>query len=136
MVCRDFELENGEIFEDSVKREFGNEKSKLIIQPLGIIVMEFLEKHFDNIFNYDYTSLMEQSLDKISKGEIIWHDLCSSCNKEVDALIELVRNETKFEFEIDENNTYLIGKYGPVIKCVEEKEDGKEEITFKSVKKI
>lgn len=135
VVCRDFELENGEICEDSVKREFGNEKSKLIIQPLGIIVMEFLEKHFNDIFNYDYTSLMEQSLDKISKGEIIWHDLCSSCNKEVDALIELVKNETKFEFEIDENNTYLIGKYGPVIKCVEEKEDGKEEITFKSVKK-
>jgi DNA topoisomerase-1 len=135
VVCRDFELENGEICEDSVKREFGNEKSKLIIQPLGIIVMEFLEKHFDNIFNYDYTSLMEQALDKISKGEIIWHELCSSCNKEVDSLIELVRDETKFEFEIDENNTYLIGKYGPVIKCVEEKEDGKEEITFKSVKK-
>ena len=135
VVCRDFELENGEICEDSVKREFGNEKSKLIIQPLGIIVMEFLEKHFDNIFNYDYTSLMEQALDKISKGEIIWHELCSSCNKEVDSLIELVRNETKFEFEIDENNTYLIGKYGPVIKCIEEKEDGKEEITFKSVKK-
>ena len=33
-----------------------------------------------------------------------------------------------------ENNTFVIGKYGPVIKCVEEKE-GKEEITFKSIKK-
>jgi DNA topoisomerase-1 len=47
----------------------------------------------------------------------------------------VLRDETKFEFKIDENNTYLIGKYGPVIKCVEEKEDGKEEIIFKSVKK-
>jgi DNA topoisomerase-1 len=135
VICRDFELENGEIFEDSVKREFGNEKSKLIIQPLGVIVMEFLEKHFHDIFNYEYTSLMEQALDKISKGEIIWHELCSSCNNEVDKLIEVLRDETKFEFKIDENNTYLIGKYGPVIKCVEEKEDGKEEIIFKSVKK-
>jgi DNA topoisomerase-1 len=134
VVCRDFELENGEIFEDSVKREFGNEKSKLIIQPLGVIVMEFLEKYFDEIFNYQYTNLMEQALDKIAKGDIIWHELCSSCNNEVDKLIELLRDETKFEFKIDDNNTYLIGKYGPVIKCVEEK-DGKEEITFKSVKK-
>ena len=52
----------------------------------------------------------------------------------MDGLIELIKDETKFEFQIDEHNTYMIGKYGPVIKCVEEK-DGKEEVTFKSVKK-
>ena len=96
--------------------------------------MEFLDKHFNKLFNYEYTSLMESSLDKISKGELIWFEICSSCNKEVDDLIELIKDETKFEFQIDEHNTYMIGKYGPVIKCVEEK-DGKEEVTFKSVKK-
>ena len=36
--------------------------------------------------------------------------------------------------KLDENNTYLIGKYGPVIKCVDEV-DGKQEITFKPIKK-
>ena len=134
IICRDFELEDGEICEIENKREFGNEKSKLVIQPLGIIVMEFLDRHFNKLFNYEYTSLMEQSLDKIAKGELIWFEVCSSCNKEVDELIEIIRDETKFEFQIDDNNTFLIGKYGPVIKCVEEK-DGKEEISFKSVKK-
>ena len=134
IFCRDFELEDGEICEIENKREFGNEKSKLIIQPLGIIVIEFLDKHFNKLFNYEYTSLMESALDKISKGELIWFEVCKACNKEVDELIEFIKGETKFEFQIDENNTYMIGKYGPVIKCVEEK-DGKEEITFKSVKK-
>ena len=134
IICRDFELEDGEICEIQNKREFGNEKSKLVIQPLGIIVMEFLDKHFNKLFNYEYTSLMESALDKIAKGEIIWFEVCSSCNKEVDNLIELIKDETKFEFQIDDNNTYMIGKYGPVIKCVEEK-DGKEEVIFKSVKK-
>jgi len=134
MICRDFELEDGEICEIENKREFGNEKSKLVIQPLGIIVMDFLEKHFNKLFNYEYTRLMESALDKIAKGELIWFEVCSSCNKEVDGLIESIKNETKFEFQIDDNNTYMIGKYGPVIKCVEEK-DGKEEVTFKSVKK-
>ena len=42
--------------------------------------------------------------------------------------------ETKIEMKLDNNNTYLVGKYGPVIKCVEEV-DGKEEITFKPIKK-
>ena len=134
IICRDFELENGEICEIENKREFGNEKGKLIIQQLGVIVMEFLDKHFNPLFNYEYTSLMESALDKIAKGELIWFEVCSSCNKEIDNLIDGVKDETKFEFQLDDNNTYMIGKYGPVVKCVEEK-DGKEEITFKSVKK-
>ena len=133
--CKDYELDNnGEIFEIETKREFGNEKGKLVIQPLGIIVMEFLEKHFNELFTYDYTSLMEESLDKIAKGESIWYELCDSCNKQIDKLVDGLKDETKIEMKLDENNTYLIGKYGPVIKCVEEV-DGKQEITFKSIKK-
>jgi DNA topoisomerase-1 len=135
LICKDFELENSEICEIETKREFGNEKGKLVIQPLGIIVMEFLEKHFNELFDYNYTSLMEKALDKIAKGDLIWVELCRTCNKEIDSLLEKIAGETKMEFKIDENNTYLIGKYGPVIKCVEETDDGKEEITFKPVKK-
>ena len=134
IICRDFELEDGEICEIENKREFGNEKSKLVIQPLGIIVMEFLDKHFNKLFNFEYTSLMEAALDKIAKGELIWFEVCASCNIEVDELIKVIKDETKLEFQLDDNNTFLIGKYGPVIKCVEEK-NGKEEISFKSVKK-
>ena len=134
IICKDFELENDEIFEIENKREFGNEKGKLVIQPLGKIVMEFLEKHFNDLFNYNYTSLMEDSLDKIAKGESIWFELCDSCNKQIDNLVDGLKDETKIEIKIDENNTYMIGKYGPVIKCIEHI-DGKEEITFKPIKK-
>ena len=134
LICKDYELENDEICEIETKREFGNEKGKLVLQPLGRVVMEFLEKHFDDLFNYNYTSLMEDALDKISKGEHIWHELCNKCNKEIDTLVDGLKDETKIEIKIDENNTYMIGKYGPVIKCVEEV-DGKEEITFKPIKK-
>jgi DNA topoisomerase-1 len=134
VICNDFELKNGEIHEIESKREFGNEKGKLVIQQIGIIVMEFLDKYFNNIFNYEYTSLMEQAFDKIAKGELIWFEVCSICNNELDKLLEEVKNETKIEFQIDENNTYIIGKYGPVIKCIEQK-NGKDAITFKPVKK-
>jgi len=135
IICKDFELENDEICEIETKREFGNEKGKLVIQPLGVIVMEFLEKHFNELFNYNYTSKMEESLDKIAKDEQIWFELCKKCNTEIDLLLEKIKDETKIEYKIDDNNTYLIGKYGPVIKCVEETDDGKEEITFKPVRK-
>jgi len=133
ILCKDFELEDGEILEVENKREFGNEKNKLVIQPLGTIVMKLLNRHFNSLFNYHYTSLMERSLDKVSKGELIWSDVCLSCNNEINKLVDEVKNETKIEFQIDDNNTYMIGKYGPVVKCVEEK-DGKEEVSFKPIK--
>jgi DNA topoisomerase-1 len=134
LLCKDYELEGEDIFEIETKREFGNEKGKLVIQPMGTIVMEFLEKHFNDLFNYNYTCIMEDSLDKIAKGGAQWVDLCKSCNSQIDALVDGLRDETRFEIKLDENNTYMIGKYGPVIKCVEDVE-GKEEITFKPVKK-
>ena len=134
LVCKDYELSNGEIFEIENKREFGNEKGKLIIQPLGTIVMEFLDKHFSQVFNYNYTKEMEDELDKIAKGETIWYNLCDTCNKQIDTLVDGLKDETKIEVKLDENNTYLVGKYGPVIKCVEE-HDGKEIIKFKPIKK-
>ena len=134
VLCKDFELENEDIFEIETKREFGNEKGKLVIQPMGIIVMEFLEKNFNSLFDYNYTSLMEEMLDKIAKGETIWHQLCSECNNQIDKLIELMGPQGKLKIQLDDNNTYLIGKYGPVIKCVEEV-DGKEEIKFKAIRK-
>lgn len=134
LVCKDYELENDEISEIEVKREFGNEKGKLVLQPLGRIVMEFLEKQFNDLFNYNYTSLMEEALDKIANGQEIWYELCDKCNKEIDTLIDGLGIEKKFEIKLDDNNTYMIGKYGPVIKCIEEI-DGKEAVRFKPIKK-
>lgn len=40
----------------------------------------------------------------------------------------------KIEFKIDDNHTFIIGKYGPVIKCYQII-NGKEQISFKPIKK-
>ena len=133
--CKDFELENGDIFEIETKREFGNEKTKLVIQQLGIFVIEFLDKNFNELFNYHYTKNMEEYLDKISQGILGWTEICKSCNEQIDNLIDNLDITSKIEIKLDENNSYIIGKYGPVIKCIEEDSNGKEEIKFKSVKK-
>jgi len=134
IMCKDFELEDGNILEIDNKREFGKEKNKLVIQPLGTIVMDFLNKHFNSLFNYQYTGSMEGSLDNISNGELSWLKVCSSCNNEIDKLVDGIKNEPKIEFQINENHTYIVGKYGPIVKCVEEK-FGKEEVTFKQIKR-
>lgn len=133
--CCDYELTDGEIYEIETKREFGNEKGKLIIQPMGIIVMEFLEKHFLDIFNYDFTKTMEEDLDYVSKGLKLSTDLIIQCNTQLDILIDKLKTETKLEVTIDDQHTYLVGKYGPVIKCTEMDNEGKEIVSFKAMKK-
>jgi DNA topoisomerase-1 len=129
----DFSLKDNTISEVVSKREFGNEKNKLVIQPLGIIVIEFLLEKFDMFFNYDYTKEMEDDLDKIANGNLIWHQLCENCygglNKVTDKLQEL----KKFSIEIDENHTLIIGKHGPVVKYVDTKD--RKNVSFLQVKK-
>lgn len=128
--CVDFKLVGDELEENESERVFGNEKNKLVITPIGIVVYEFLEKHFDDLFNYDYTKNMEDDLDKISKGEKIWHTLCNECNNQIKTLSKEIQGEEKLTIKIDDKHTYMIGKYGPVIAYKEG-----EKLKFKSVKK-
>jgi DNA topoisomerase-1 len=132
--CKDFELSETTIHEIVSTREFGNEKNKLIIQPLGTLVITFLEKHFNDLFNYEYTKNMEDELDKIAKGLREGHELCIECNNDLEKLISDLKCEKKIEFKLDENNTYIVGKYGPVIQC-KETIDNKEVTHYKPIKK-
>jgi len=129
LKCIDFKLIGEELDEIGIERVFGNEKNKLVIQPTGIVVYEFLEKHFDDIFNYDYTKNMEDDLDKISKGERVWYTLCEECNNQIKESSKDI-SDSKETYKIDKYHVYMIGRYGPVIKY--EKGD---ETSFKSVRK-
>jgi DNA topoisomerase-1 len=128
--CVDFVLEGEELEETVNEREFGNEKNKLVIQPLGKLVLEFLLQHFNSFFEYEYTKNMEDELDFIAKGDKVGHELCRECYEQIETQSKPLRGEDKLNIRIDENHTYVVGKHGPVIKCVI---SGKT--TFKSVKK-
>ena len=127
--CVDFELEGEMLTENANTRDFGGERNKLIIQPLGLIVIEFLIKHFNPLFDYEYTKNMEDTLDSIAKGDSIWHELCRECLTQIDNLSEPLGLVDKVTIPIDENHVYMVAKYGPCIKCTK---GGKT--TFKKVK--
>ena len=145
--CVDFELEGEELSEIKTTREFGNEKNKLVLQPLGMLVLEFLLKHFDSLFDYTYTKNMEDTLDLIAKGEKIWNELCHECLNQIEELSAKILPKTKTsgadddeeelagEIRIDNEHTYMIAKYGPVIKCtIKDTSSRKDIISFKKLK--
>ena len=135
--CTDFELLPDELLEMPTEREFGNEKNKLVIQPLGSIVMEFIVQHFNTLFEYNFTKKMEDDLDKIAKGDMLYTETCMFCLDNVKQLTTTLKDKNiqKDTVSIGENHVYMVGSKGPVIKHTTVDDDGKKKIEYKSVKK-
>lgn len=129
----DLSLSQNTINETITKKEFGNEKNKLVIQPLGIIVIEFLLDKFEMFFNYEYTGTMEQELDLIANGQHNWITTCEKCHNELTNKLDTLHDIKKFSIVIDDEHSLIIGKHGPVIKCVSKKNPKK--VSFLPVKK-
>ena len=122
----EYTLEKNIIQKVEKDKIFGNEKGKLVIQPIGTIVTEFLYSHFCSLFSYDYTKKMEAMLDKISiendnENEKIdcesWYQICETCNVEIKQLIKPIEKIGKQAFNIM-NSEYKVvfEKYGPVLR--------------------
>jgi DNA topoisomerase-1 len=140
--CLDFLLDDKrKINEVPCTKEFGNEKGKLVIQPLGIIVIEFLIKYFNTFFDYSYTKEMENDLDLIATNKKQWTTLCCNCNKDLTKIIDGLTNLKRFEIQIDEYHSIIIGKHGPVIKkslktsSEKKTKNSKDDVTFIALKK-
>jgi DNA topoisomerase-1 len=139
VMCTDFSLLPSEknvfeINEINITKQFGNEKGKLVIQPIGIIVIEILIKYFDTFFNYDYTRILENELDAVAKNGKEWLQVCRDCNANLQTITASLIEEPKFSLYIDENHEIIIGKFGPVIKSIGKSFD-KKEVTFIPLKK-
>lgn len=138
----DYTLIEDTISKETNAKEFGNEKNKLVITQLGIITIEFLITHFNKLFDYEYTKLMEYDLDAIALGAKAYYDVCDECTSLMKTLIDrsnlnvniINSNKTKcdkLQIALDDKHTYIIGKNGPTIKYT--KEDGT--LGFYGVKK-
>ena len=131
--CTEYKLmDNGFIETNIQEKIFGNEKNKLVIQPLGILTVEFLVKHFQELFSYNYTKTMEDNLDDVSSGkENEWAKLCKNCYNEIKELSKELTSLTKQVYHLDDTHDYIFEKFGPVIR--HKLEDGTFE--YKQAKK-
>ena len=126
-----FVLTNDTIEETNETNVFGAEKNRLVVEPLGEIVIEFLEKHFDDILNYEYTKDMELMLDLIAKGNKTKISICSKYYEDIEKQVKKYKDgsNSKVSYRFDDNNEFIIGAHGPVIKCTIG-----EEVSWKKVK--
>ena len=121
LECIEFILQEDKKIEKKTDvREIGGESRKLVIQPLGIIVTEFLMEHFAPLFDYEFTKNMETQLDEIAADGMVWHELCYKCWFDVTTQLQELKERgiVKEEIRIDDHHSYIMGKFGPVIKCI------------------
>lgn len=132
--CIEYVLtQNGRILEEKKDILVGSEKGKLVIQPLGFIVIEFLIKYFDAMFSYDYTKNLEDKLDLVATQDessnfasdsqssssaslnINWYSICEECNKDIKTYSKPVSDILKNKYPIDSNHSVVFTMRGPVI---------------------
>ena len=86
--CQDYILENKDIIINNNIKIVGKEKNKLVIQPLGVSVIEFLLKNCQDIMDYDYSKNMEELLDNISNGDEDCTQMCINYNNNIIKIID------------------------------------------------
>ena len=126
--CHQYEFEDAKIKKKKFMKQVGNEKNKLVLQPLGVMVIELLMKHFEDLFNYQFTKDMENTLDSIAQGEQTKIETCKTYETHIDTLVTNWKKVDKELIMIDEQHQFIISKNGPVIKHI----DG-DKVSFKTI---
>jgi len=116
--CKEFRLDESQSIKESIKeRIFGCEKGKIVIQPIGVLTLEFLVQHFETMFSYEYTKTMEEKLDVISsETNIDWSLICKECYNIIKELAKPITNIGKQTYEIEKDYIFAFDKFGPVIR--------------------
>jgi DNA topoisomerase-1 len=66
-----------------VVKTLGAEKGKLVLEPVGLVCIEFLLQHFGDLFAYSYTESMERMLDA-PMTEYTWYGICQQTLEDLD----------------------------------------------------
>ncbi len=76
------QLEKEEIKSVTAFEKHNSTKKKLVPTDIGLIVNEFLVNNFNNILDYSFTANIEESFDKIARGELDWNKMLGEFYKE------------------------------------------------------
>jgi len=127
-------LEKGDIRREVKAEKYGSEKAKLFPSDIGMIVTDFLSKHFDKIMDYNFTANVEKEFDEIARGQIQWNtmiaDFYKPFHEEVEKTTETAERQSgERTLGVDPltgKNIYAkVGKFGPYVQLGEATEEEK-----------
>lgn len=135
-------LKAGQIRREERTEIAGTEKSKLFPTDIGLVVNDFLMKHFEPIVDFNFTASVEKQFDEIAEGALVWQNMIDEFyipfHKQIeDALANSERARGERFLGVDpltgKNVSAKIGRFGPFIQLGETSEDGSEKPLFASL---
>ena len=125
-------LANNHVSKEEKFEKFGYEKSKLFPSDIGMIVTDFLFKHFEDIMNYHFTASVEKEFDEIANGQIQWNKMIekfyipfSADVKKTNETAERQSGERMLGVDpVSGKNVYAkVGRFGPFVQLGENSDD-------------
>ena len=110
-------------------REYvARKEGRFVPTELGVIVNDLLVESFDDLFNVQYTAHMEEELDEVEEGKMVWTDTLSEFyekfTKDLAAAKENMRDVKRQEILTDEvcencgsRMAIKFGRYGQFLAC-------------------
>jgi len=126
-------FENQKIKENQLSEKTGSNKGKLVPTDIGMIVTEFLVKHFESILDYNFTAKVEDRFDDIAEGKENWREMMKDFYKGFHPQVEDVQENAERESgerilgtdpKTGRQVSVRLGKFGPMVQLgVMEDED-------------
>jgi len=129
-------LLGGKISEKINSEITGAEKSKLFPTDIGMIVNDFLVKHFGLIMDYNFTANVEKEFDDIAEGNLTWDKMIGKFYQPFHEKIEsTLQNSEKTKGnrilgadpKTGKQVSVKIGRFGPIAQLGETVENGENE---------
>ncbi len=127
-------LKNDKIIKEEKTEITGTEKNKLFPTDIGMVVNDFLVKHFRNILDYKFTAKVEQQFDEIAEGKLSWEQMIKTFYNPFHSEVEQTLQEAEKakgervlgkDPKTGESVIAKIGRYGPMIQIGEAESDKK-----------
>ena len=113
---------SGKFSEKKKKIKVGKDDKKFFPTDKAKSINDFLNEHFSDIFDYEFTAEMEKKLDKIAKGKIDWKQTLITFYEDLKPKIEklcVIKDDSNLIGKhptLNHNIYYYIGKFGPCLK--------------------
>lgn len=119
-----FQLKSDKLTETQKTEKVGSDKGKLVPTDVGMVVTDFLVKHFSRILDYNFTAKVEEDFDKIAEGSEKWTEMMRAFYDHFQPVVEDVKKNAEREVgerilgedpKTGKPVSARLGKYGPMI---------------------
>ena len=137
-------LQDGTIKQEVKTEITGTEKAKLFPTDIGLVVNDFLVKHFEPIVDFNFTASVEKQFDEIAEGQLVWNEMIDGFYRPFHLKIEDALNNSErargerilgLDPVTQKPVSAKIGRFGPFVQIGEAIEGSDEKPQFASLQK-